>query len=136
MKGKEDQSILLCRARFTEKEEKRELEKGKSGSKPDPKNKKEEHLWRLRENEIIPGTATIALMMKFREFPRTQDTMLTVGRRDQILIGYLAENLLIEGAVLKRWQDNQESALESIFFSQGMIRFTQTPKKSAPTANF
>ena len=108
MKGKEDQSTLLCRPRFTEKGEERKLEKGKSGSKPDPKNKKEEHLWQLQENEIIPGTATIALMVEFREFPWTQDTMRTLGRRDKILIGYFAEHLLIEGAVLKRWLNDQE----------------------------
>ena len=77
---------MLCRQRFTEKGEERELEEGKSGSKPDPKNKKEEHLWQLQENEIIPGTATIALMVEFREFPWTQDTMLTVGGRDKILM--------------------------------------------------
>ena len=136
MEGKEDQRALLCRPRFTEKGEEQERAKEKSGSKPDPKKTKEEHPLHLQEKDIIRGTATIPLMVEFREFPWTQDTMLTVGRRDQMLMGYLAENLLIEGAVLKRWQDNQESALESIFFSQGMIRFTQTPKKSAPTANF
>ena len=108
MKG-EYQGTLVCRPRFTEQSEEQELEKGKSGNEPDPsKKKKEEHLRQLQDNVIIPGTATIALMVEFREFPWTQDAMLTVGRRDNLLMGYLAKNLLIDGPVLKQWQDDQE----------------------------
>ena len=107
MTEKEDQSASLCRPRFTEKGEEQELEGEKSGSKPDPITK-EDHLWKLQKNDIIPGTATVALMAEFREFPWAQDTMLTVGRRDQILMGYLEKVLSIEGAVLRQWRDDQE----------------------------
>ena len=87
MKG-EYQGTLVCRPRFTEQSEEQELEKGKSGNEPDPsKKKKEEHLRQLQDNVIIPGTATIALMVEFREFPWTHDAMLTVGRSDQLLTG-------------------------------------------------
>ena len=107
MKG-EYQGTLVCRPRFTEQSEEQELEKGKSGNEPDPSKKKEGHLRQLQDNVIIPGIATIDLMVEFREFPWTQDAMLTVGRRDQLLMGYLAKNSLIEGALLKQWQDDQE----------------------------
>ena len=63
---------------------------------------KAEILERLRENEAVPGKATIGMMEKFRRFPWTQDTMLTVGRMDLILMEYLEKHLAIAGAVLKK----------------------------------
>ena len=47
-------------------------------------------------------------MEEFREFPWVQDVMLTVGRRDQILVGYLEDVLKMDGAMIKRWRDDQE----------------------------
>ena len=69
MTEKEDQITSLCRPRFTEQGEEQELVREKSGSKPDPIEKKSEQLWQLQKNDIIPGTATVALMAEFREFP-------------------------------------------------------------------
>ena len=104
-----DQKALLCRLCFTEEGGEQDLVRERSESKPDrTMGTKADHLLRLQKNDIIPGAATIGLMEEFREFPWVQDAMLTVGRRDLILMEYLEDVVMMQRAVLKQWQDEQE----------------------------
>ena len=61
---------------------------------------KAELLEKLRKSKVMTGCTTIGMMARFRAFPWTQNTMLTVSGMDVILMEYLEENMGMDGLVL------------------------------------
>ena len=82
-----------ARLRFTEEvQENEEMSATESmGTIP----KLHEELNRLEELPHVAGYATIGMIEQYRNFPWTQDTMLSVGRGDEILKGFLHKHIKI-----------------------------------------
>ena len=59
-------------------------------------------LARLKSLPIVSGHTTIGMIEEYRNFPWTQDTMIAVGRSDEILKAFLAEHLEIERQELRQ----------------------------------
>ena len=63
---------------------------------------------RLQIQEVVPGRATICMMNQFKMFPWAQDTMLMVGRLDEVVIKFLEIFLEIKETTIKLWIENRE----------------------------
>ena len=101
MSEKQRKKTPLCRPRFTEESTQQPAVKVKNRSNPkEVVTTKAELLEKLRKSKVMTGCTTIDMMARFRAFPWTQNTMLTVSGMDAILMEYLEENMGMEGVVL------------------------------------
>ena len=65
-------------------------------------------LERLKNQTAVPGRATIGMMQEFKEFPWTQDVIITMGRREEVLMSFLEVYLELDGDTLKYWKSEFE----------------------------
>ena len=65
-------------------------------------------LGQLREQPVILGGTSMAMMEEFRDFPWTQGIMIAVGTLENVLTAYLEKELKIGERVIKGWKTTQQ----------------------------
>ena len=81
------------RLRFTE--EVQESENMSAAEIMRPTQELHQELNRLEDLPNVSGRATIGMIEQYRNFPWTQDTMISVGRGDEILRSFLHKHINI-----------------------------------------
>ena len=97
----------LARPIFTE-ERPSEESTGREEEQKGPQIKVRKELERLKNQTAVPGRATIGMMQEFKEFPWTQDVIITMGRREEVLMSFLEVYLDLDGDTLKYWKSEFE----------------------------
>ena len=96
----EEKTPPLTRPKFTE-----EVQQMESRSDTEifiPTTERNHELARLKSLPIVSAHTTIGMIVEYHNFPWTQDTMIAVGRSDEILKAFLEEHLEIEMQELRK----------------------------------